>query len=321
MPCACLERGRGLPHGQKCYPPAFNAPANISLRSCWDVNAYASFLYWHVNQEGMETAVQLPVDDEPGTFTKAGSEYHPGFKVGLGVNLDYDDWTSFLEYTWMHQNTNNSSTTTAPASFIPNNWAVPDSPNGLLHLSVSSKWKMNLDQLDLALSRPFYQGERLTIAPFGGLRALWIRQNLNIVLDANEYKARSNSWAVGPMLGALTNWLLDCGFRMEGKAGASLLYTRYTRIRQNQITNGTSASSRIRNWDSLRPTANLGVGLGWGTYTGCKDYHFDLSARYDFHILWSQNVMAKFVNAMNGIPGTAADLYLHGLTLTMRLDF
>lgn len=286
------------------------------------MNAYGSFLYWNVNQDGMESAVRAPAQagGGVGTLTKVGAECHPGFQVGIGMNLDYDDWTSFLEYTWMHQNTNNSSRADPLGPFRETAWRV-DHELSDSTLSVSSKWKMNLDQLDLGFCRPFYQGERLTVSPFGGLRGLWIRQNYNVTFDLDKYKAQSHSWAVGPMAGALTHWLLDCGFRLEGKAGASLLYTRYLSVSHSETKSGKSTPSKIRDWDFLRPTANLGAGIGWGTYTGCRDYYLDLSARYDCHVLWDQNVMLQFVNAMNGLSGTSGNLYMHGLTLNMRVDF
>jgi hypothetical protein len=119
---------------------------------------------------------------------------------------------------------------------------------------------------------------------------------------------------------ANTRWLLGSGFRVEGIADAAVLYTRYTKISQKQIVASTSYSS-FKNLSALRPMAELGVGLGWGTYIGCQDFYFDVSARYDFNVLWDQNVMVGFVNAMNNIPGTSGNLYMHGLTLNVRFDF
>ena len=319
--CECLEPGMGLPKDQKCFPAAYNAPANIDLRSCWDMNVYGGFLYWHISQEGMETAIQSPSTDSGGTLVQAGFDYHPGFNIGIGVNLDYDNWTGFLEYTWMHGNTNHHITTDSSNLLQPRNWQIGSSTIDETTSSLSSKWTMNLDQLDLAISRPFYQSERLTVRPFGGLRGLWIRQKINVDATPYEYKGRSASWAVGPMIGANTNWLLDCGFRVEGKVGGSLVYTKYSIIAQSEITNNGFFSSKVENLGFVRPTANLGTGLGWGTYTPCNKYYFDLAARYDFNILWSQNMMAYFVSSMNGFLGSAPDLYLHGLTLNMRLDF
>lgn len=343
--CECLERGMGLPMDQKCYPPAYNAPANINVRNCWDMDVFASFLYWHVSQEGMYTAVQSPVLNadnvmiSSGTVTSPSFEYKPGFKVGIGFNTDYDDWTGWLEYTWMHQKTHHVSRTDATTPFRTDIWVITDSADSLASTNfenggfVSSKWKMNLDMLDAAFSRPFYQGKRITITPFAGMRALWIRQNFNINFNqfsiaGEEFNTgmRSHSWAVGPMLGTIGHWMLGTSFRFEGKAGGALLYTRYKKVSQHEtIPNSdlvtVSMSSSMRDLNVLRPMVDIGVGLGWGTYLGCQEYYLDFSARYDFNLLWDQNVMVQFLNAMNEIPGTSGNLYMHGLTLSGRFDF
>lgn len=345
VPCECLERGMGLPMDQKCFPAAYNAPANISLKNCWDVSVFASFLYWHVSQEGMYTAVQLPVlnggflQSSAGTLTSPDFEYKPGFKVGIGFNTGYDDWTGWVEYTWMHQKTTHTSTAPTTAPLRTRMWAIDDHAHNLVSanfdnaLSVSSKWKMHLDMLDAAFSRPFYQSKRITISPFAGMRALWIRQNFDINFDqvslgstALHTDMKSHSWAVGPMLGTIGHWMLGTSFRFEGKAEGALLYTRYKKIGQNETiprtsTTTMSMNSSERDLNVLRPMVDLGVGLGWGSYFSCQDYYVDFSARYDFSLLWDQNVMVQFVNAMNDRPGTTGNLYMHGLTLSGRFDF
>lgn len=328
-----------MPAELNCFPAAYNAPANISLRNCpWGINVTASFLYWHVSQSGMFAAVREPsLIGTSGTLVSPSFKYKPGFKVGLGFNTDFDDWTGKLEYTWMHQRTSSSSTAEITAPFSSLNWAVPNYASDFSFLSLDTKWKMNMDRLDLVFSRPYYQGQRLTIAPVGGLRGQWIRQSYQFVTDdpiggqfdlTGTTNVHSHSWAVGPVAGATTNWLLGSGFRLEGKAEGALLYTRYTKVSQNQSIgiNFNSiplleSSASIGSYGTLRPMAELGVGFGWGSYFGCQDFYFDLSARYDFNVLWDQNVMVSFVNAMNRVPGTSGDLYLHGLTLTARFDF
>lgn len=263
-----------------------------------------------------------------GSLVGPDFDYKPGFKVGLGFNTDYDDWTVGLEYTWMHQSTSHSSTATAAAPFHILNWEIPHAEElgAPEYTAVSNRWKMHLDKLDLAFSRPYYQGQRLTVAPIGALRGLWIRQTYNITgttaLDVTDtFRVRSHSWAVGPMVGANTHWILGAGFRFEGVANGALLYTRYTKMSQTQTLDITTTNASYRNLSVLRPMAELGVGLGWGTYFGCQEYYFDVSARYDFNVLWNQNVMAEFVNSMNGVPGTTGNLYMHGLTLNFRFDF
>ncbi len=359
-PCQCLEQGLGLDSAPKCYTAAYNAPAAISIKNGWDFNAFASFIYWHVSQEAMTTASIISFNEPSINTTQARAlpsfEYQPGFKIGLGFDTNYDDWTSWIEYTWLHQSTSHTNTASTDNPFRSSPWfiswiqtlSIPSQPyiTSLLLNSITeihSEWKMHLDQLDAAFSRPFYQGSQITISPYAGLRALWIRQNLNLTFPNRPNimlppeplislsKNQSHSWAIGPMLGTLGHSMLGMGFRFEGKAGASLLYTQYTKIKNHQevlypIDNtgdigSASNTSCTHNENTLRPTAELGLGLGWGSYLDNQNYYFDFSARYDFNILWNQNMMINFVNSINGIEGTSGNLYLHGLTLSSRFDF
>ena len=180
------------------------------------------------------------------------------------------------------------------------------------------------------MARPFYQGTRLTITPFGGLRGLWLRQKLTIhggdvpdtVLDT--LTAKSTSWAIGPATGVGGHWLLGGGFRFEGNAMASLLYTRYTKISVNQATLGEIPfSSSVNGLSAVRPIAQLNVGLGWGRYFhGCSsDWYFDISLDYEFLEFWNQNMMRSFASNLIGRSDDIGDLQMHGLTATVRFDF
>lgn len=268
----------------------------------------------------MYAARKLPGFGVTGGLVGPDFDWEPGFKVGIGFNTDYDDWTASLEYTWVRSRTSNTST----GVFESLNWSIPSGLN--FALSVNTRWRMNLDRLDLTFARPYYQGQALTVTPFGGLRGQWIRQHYSIATSLfgeleGDINTRSHSWAIGPVVGANTHWLIGYGFRFEGVAAGSILYTRYKKVSQNESVIGIGFASRMNHFGFLRPTAELGAGLGWGSYLGCQDFYIDFSARYDFHVLWNQNVMVDFVNTMNGVPGTTGNLYMHGLTLTALFAF
>ncbi len=335
-PCQCLEQGLGLDSAPKCYTAAYNAPAAISVKNSWNFNAFASFIYWHVSQESMETAIinhsLTPSGSNASQATPLPDfNYKPGFKVGFGFDTNYDDWTGWVEYTWLHQSITSTNTTSNETPYSTSPWLSLGSETTGIH----SKWKMHLDMLDAAFSRPYYEGTQISISPYAGMRALWIRQNFNLFVqnppsDPNQptlSKNQSHSWAIGPMLGTIGHWMLGMGFRFEGKASGSLLYTQYTHLRSYQAATQTggvynSSMRSFHNYNVLRPTAELGVGLGWGSYFDNQNYYWDLSARYDFNIFWDQNVMARFQNALvNLVTGATGNLYLHGLTLSSRFDF
>lgn len=334
-PCLCLEQGMGLPTEKKCFPAAYNAPASISVSCGWDFDVFGSFLYWYVGQDGMDVAFVRPVltttpaPSSSGTVAYQHQTWKPGFQVGIGFNTDYDDWVGWVEYTWLHQTTTGSSTAPVDGAGVARDWArsewfttattVTGATNRPL---VSSSWRMNLDMIDAMFSRPYYQGTQLTVSPYAGLRALWIRQTLSATIGNDTARANTNSWAIGPACGTEGHWLLGMGFRFEGNATGALLYTQYSTLAYSYANVvDVKASAKNTNINTVRPVAQLGVGLGWGSYMYCQKYYIDFSARYDFNYFWNQNMMRSYVSNLNGFDDDIGDLYMHGLTLSARFDF
>lgn len=339
------------------YPAAYNAPAGVDLNCGWDIDFTASFIYWYVAQEFMDVAYIHPTASAVGLASTSGAvayqnfKYKPGFKVGFGFDTGMDDWNIAAEYTWVRQKVSQSLGVPAGLSgWQANSWftqysgtdsasslggsAVAGSSAISFTKGLTSSWKMHMDMLDLVAGRPFYQGTCLTLSPTGGLRALWIRQSLNVQLlgglptgfvAAANVSSTTNShcWSLGPVAGVTSHWMVGSGFRFEGKMGASLLYTRYTTIshQEQDLPGRLRISNSATNYNALRPTMDMGLGLGWGTYFSDNQYFFDLAARYDFNLFWEQNVMREWVTSLNGTPSPVGDLRMHGLTIDVRFDF
>jgi hypothetical protein len=332
------------------YPAAYNKAGAICVNQGWDVFIDASFIYWNAQQSNMDLARSAALNAADPTPVHSSSilhqkvNYNPGFKVGLGFNFNYDDWVGSIEYTRLHQTTTTSSNApktsiaSGPGSGVwdPTSWF--DAVNAPLQFShIHSSWHLNMDMIDANLSRPFYQGRQLTILPYMGLRALFLHQKLNIrginALNTTTPPLTSNNsskcWSLGPNVGANVHWILGLGFRLEGFAGGSLLYTRYTRVAHQEndqgldVAGANPAFSGKTHFSAVRPVANAGLGMGWGGYCCEQRYHFDLSARYDFMVAWSQGVMRELVSIYSpATQGTwAGDLQIHGLTVSARFDF
>jgi hypothetical protein len=192
-----------------------------------------------------------------------------------------------------------------------------------------------MDIGDLVLGRAFYEGPRLTVMPYGGLRGALIRQNLRIAAQEVIVTAApafpvishnsSKSWSVGPKMGSDVSYLLDGGFRLEGKCAGSVLYTRYQKVTHREDTTQTTdvvpnPKLQAVNFSTLSPVLEMGLGVGWAMYWG-HAAHIDLAATYDFGVWWRQNFMREIVNSYlsgNGYPG---ELFLHGATGTLKVDF
>ena len=362
----CQAQGEPL----TCYSPAYNAPAVVNVNANhWkygspNMNMFidAAFTYWRAGEEGLKIASSGVLTSGTSYFpqeTKTLTQsfgYKPGFKVGTGV-VGYHEWTVMAEYTWFRgTDTKNSgspltgtsltagiSTGVAPSG--TNVWLVDDwflqgtvASQALPGSSVSSSWHLGLDLIDAIASRPFYQGQRMTVSPFAGLRSALIRQSMevnlteasalgNLPAQPIESRTRSQSWSLGPIAGCEGRYLLPMGFRFQGDFAASLLYTSYTSIKHSEDIASTTFNpgpykASLKDYNTVRPVAEMGLGLGWGRYLFDGNYHIDFSASYDFKVFWSQNMMRKLMDdTLTGTSASPGDLFLYGLTVAGRFDF
>ncbi len=313
-----------------------------------------SILYWMASTDG--TIVnQFPWNGGLVTYTPSGigrevflpTEYKPGFKIGLGYNSNLDDWTTLLEYTWLHQTTSHTHFANGSGANLSdgNVFIITASGaigNGIVGDILNQRWNLKVDLGDLSLSRTYYTGKRLIVEPFAGLRAASIRHTFTTNLDTSSDTApwvstidqslstiQCHSWGVGARAGAHSKWLLGAGFRMDAEASASLLFTRYTKISFNiiestgRVENNHIFSQYENAYNTARANTEVGLGLGWGSYFGARNqYWIDVLASYDFSMWFSQNLarsLADTISRQIGNYGT--DLMLQGLTLTAQVDF
>lgn len=322
-----------------------------------------AFTYWYAAEDGLEIANSAALNAGTVYFPEnvnvlaQSSSYKPGFKVALGA-VGAHEWSAKAEYTWYRGTTHTSSSTlsgTVPVIGVPTTTATTGTPvwaiddwflqsttvgQALSGSHVSSSWHLAMDIIDAVCGRPFYTGRTVTVSPFAGIRSAWIRQTMTVNLTENptlfsgaipsqpiQSRNSSNSWSIGAIMGCESQWLLPMGFRLEGDASASILYTQYTSLKHSEDAASTrfnQASFNITrsNLNTVRPIAELGFGLGWGKYLFNGDFYLDFSADYSFMMFWSQNMFRNLIdNNHTGTGSTPGDLYMHGLTLTARFDF
>ncbi|HSX13825.1 MAG TPA: Lpg1974 family pore-forming outer membrane protein [Chlamydiales bacterium] len=313
-------------------PCAYNAPARIEVKCPWDLYVSASFTYWQPIQNNMEigviaTASGLAIDGHVKNFN---ADFEPGFKVGIGMNFDHDSWDSQIVYTWFRGNTSESVKADDHSSILPL-WSVPSSDDAFG--SASERWKLHMDLLDWELGRSYYVGRQLTFRPFIAVRGAWIRQSVNVDYDVPVVAAagdldvhkKSHSWAVGPRMGLATNWIFCDDFRIFGNGAADILFTRYTSLRSTDERGGLFPATfavRQHDYNAIRPHMELELGFGWGTYLDCYNWYLDFSAGYSFQVFFDQNMFRHFNDALvvNSVSPNG-NLYMQGLTLTVRVDF
>lgn len=350
--CECVPKP-SCPMPCEC---AFNAPCRVG--TCWDFFATGSFIYWQAMEDGTDVGY-APTFNSDGIQTglqlkQMDFDFKPGFKVGIGMNTDWDNWEVYAEYTWLHL-TNSRSFSVSDGTAIPTSGEVNIAPwvptaNGfpsssldvasISGTSMKGRWQLKLDVVDLELARCYYVGQRLTFRTHYGLRGAFIRQHYNATLSTvnslgGEFPApvtsfnQSHNWGVGARGGVDTHWMFCSGFYLFGNAAASLLYTQFgddDDVKVNYTQNTTTAfgvsETGTVNIESgrrmLGPEFDMALGFGWADYIDCGNkWYLDLSAGYEFTTFFNQNAFRNFYS----VNVSDTNLYFHGLTVTVRLDF
>lgn len=264
MPIVCPPKCDTTQNPPKPVNCAFNAPAEINARCQGDIDYFgsASFLYWQTWVDNIAFAFvnNNPVEETltpgiQGDYKVIQFRFIPGFKVGLGANLQRDDWDGYAEYTRVHGN----QSTSADAISTPDNLApvlaTIGNPflielftsGGSAYSSAAATFRSHLDFVDAEIGRKYFVGKQLIFRPAFGARGAWILQSLHVNYnypafnplltdqtdvriaereDVNIYK-RVHSWGVGPRIGLDMDWMAGYGIRFMGSGYFDVLYTRY----------------------------------------------------------------------------------------------
>lgn len=246
---------------------AYNAPAEINVGCVGDIDieTSVSFLYWQPSQDnmavgftssapiGLAAAQALPQASIQGSFIDMDFDFKPGFKVGLGMNLQMDDWDGYAEYTRVHGWHSVFSNGNGPVGGVPAIFSTFSHPylnigqvGGMLFNTVFGSYRNNLDFVDAEMGRTYYVGKSLIFRSAFGARAAWMLQNVHVrynnttaaaTVDASnlivslpsvlDVYQRAHSWGVGPRTGLMMDWMLGAGFRFFGSGYGDILYTKY----------------------------------------------------------------------------------------------
>jgi len=324
-----------------CLQPIdFNEFGNFEVEDPLCLFLTADFLYWQAKEDnldyGITTASGFDFPIFEGEVLAMDFDFHPGVKVGFGVDFYWHDhWDLFGEWTYLNSHNNSEASfadfTIAP-SLIP-----PSVVQNSVASSAKANWKILYNTFDINLGRPFYSGEMLRLRPHGGVRGNYFRQkysaNYRISEPLNEIITMTttfNSWGVGPRVGIETDWLLGYGCKIFGNVGFSLLFTLFNTREKGQDAVLSLGSVSItpnsyidkRHHNMARANLESILGIGWEWYFDNCNWHADFTAGYEFQYWPDANGDIRFFDTTaKGIHGTGGNLVLHGLTFMGRLDF
>ncbi len=308
----------------------YNAPGRIDLRGNWDSYFELSCIYWqaleeelYVAKSNISSTTNYPTDLK---YYSMDFDFKPGLKFVIGHCLNnHDDWDFLLRYIGLHLKDKvayaNSEYVTIPCFYTGG--------SSIYISQIVGKWRLNFDMLDLEMGRSFYMGTRLITRPFAGLKGGYIKQkyhnkitdyNVNIGTYHPYYHGKLESWKIGMKLGCNSQWFLSQNFKIDANLAFDLLYADFKTIFDNFLYsttyNTTYNLTGTKNSKLVQPGFELSAGFGWGSYFLNYKMHFNIAVLYEFQVYLRENQLL-----FEQVYGDQGGLYLHGLTVTGRLDF
>jgi hypothetical protein len=355
-----------------------NPPARPVVTDGADVFISGEFLWMKACQDDMVYAVCL--DHAPATPTanlinsgkteRWRGKWGPGFRIGLGYNTPHDGWD--LDLKWMryysthskdnHTERGDCGCDCAPCPvcpgffnpvFFPKDYR--ESATGVFPYVTeitSNRWKLRINELTLQLGREFFVSKWMTIRPYAGIKAAWVRQRARVTYSGGPYVTplnaagivlglggadalrisnKNNWWGVGLQGGLDGQWGLGYGLSIYSRANLAILWGRH-RVHQTHNLENTAVSlddctpTQMQKWKnkfcSFKPIAEVALGLRYDTTFSDNAWGFGIWAGWEHHYYWSQNKMFKFVGRNYDILDEYdGDLGLGGLDIGLSFDF
>jgi hypothetical protein len=311
----CLEQKRGV-NGM------INPPAMPLTRNGWDFQISADALLWQLQEDGLtyavETAAGLPVG-----ANKVQQKYNWGFRIGLDWTIPHDNWDIALNWTHLISNRHGSSTAETRNTLVKTQGYVGTTTVG--YTSASAKYHNRLDQIDLNLGREFFISKWVTLRPFFGLRADWLRQRLrssyylSTATTASQATYQRNKWwGIGIQSGLNTQWNFCGGFSLYGNVATAIEYG----LQKLSLTESGTVNTPLGNsYHICRPILDLQLGLGWD-YNFCEDsFHFGLKLGWENHVYFDQSRFLSYNTVNYSDNSSGGSLTYQGWTLHACFDF
>jgi hypothetical protein len=295
-------------------------PAGPTVQNGADVFITADFIYWQASGTGLNYAFNgapLGSVDTTGHMKSPDFTYEPGFKVGLGVLCDHDNWDVYAEYTWLTVSKEDTKstlngTTASPVQIIPT-W--PGIETALVYQTASGEWSLNFNVLDFEIGRNFWISKRITFRPHLGMKFSWMEQHFNIegfnfdgTTADNQFKMKQTQFGVGVRTGLDTAYYFDSKWAIYGDFGVTGLYN-YFKESRHDYTGDTLENTVSQRPQFLTTVVELDLGLRFETIFSKGRYKYLLQAGWETQMWFDQE---QFIRFTDHNPG---NLSLSGLTI------
>ncbi len=258
-----------------------------------------------------------------------------GFKVGLGLMFDCDGWDLYANYTWLRPSTKKETAYPKGNKTLAElNWnQTYESTNFDSIASISGKWDLDLNVLDLELGRNFFISKCLHLRPHFGLKGTWQEQGMDVVTSGTTGSLTTlqsivatgrfcvDYWGIGIRAGLDSAWHFTPCFSFVGEVAASTLWERFQSEGKSVYENLTTSLFSIPfytvdTFHTIKPVLELYVGLRWENWFCCDEFHWSIEAGWEEQWWADQNQFYYRVTETR-----MGDLAFQGLTVKVRFDF
>ena len=377
-----------------CYSYAVNPP--VSSAPCCNFGGRIDFLYWKPYSDDNSFASVIN-SGAFGTFTGVGTlrssslsvnqvdlkyDWQAGFRVGVDVGYPCNEWR--VSFDWTHYlnhnpkayaNTGNVTSGANSQSQIGPNQVVilsylqdpsfyapfsnsSTTPPTVFDSSANGQWKVDYNTLDLLFQRQFYVGHKVTLAPYAGLKALFLKQTLHsfaetsyqfTVLDsAFSHNVATNMnadlWSefkgVGVEIGLETTWDVICNLGFYGDISSSILYGNSKSKLTGSLNSNVPPSDALlatpylvdyfaeRKVNNLKATLDLAFGIEWSGELNSWASNFAVRAGWEEHLLFRQNTFIEMDMTYetlkvvtSNVKQRMTDVSFQGLVVTALLQY
>lgn len=218
----------------------------------------AEFLYWIVNEPGLDYALKMKDSAWNSSQVYANGDYHratydwsPGFRINIGWYNAPHYWDIAAQYTFLRDH---GSTEVHhpddPGLFLNGTWTQPNPVTPVALDKAHSDIHFHYNVGDVLCSRRFHPNPHFRMKLIGGGTVAWHRQEWTIDytdLDNNKSHIR-NAWrftGAGIRTGLALDWYLDFyDFYLTGLASTAVLSGRYHNVSKQTIS---TSDTPIRN--------------------------------------------------------------------------
>lgn len=290
------------------------------------VDLFAQALYWYTD-ETIEWAFTLShsqnvTQSNYKTFTFDGA---PGFRVGLGYNMEHDQWDTRASYTWFQSKARDDASGSVTSAFLAARLSLLEP-----YSTGEASLHLHYNIFDWDLGRGFLVSKHLFLRPLIGLKGGWIHQTLRsdwTILNffgPHTFSASENIkhhfYGVGPKGGVTGKWCFgnieeQC-FSLIGRFETGYLWGHWS-IQDEFIDNldtVISVKTSDRNFGAF--VLHAFFGFGWDCNFNCDQSHVSINFGYEIEDWFNHfQIYSDVSGSQNN------DLILQGLNLSLRFDF